>query len=411
MVDGTFLGGERHVAVLVPVVGTQAQRIQFDHHIVHAFVELRWFHLVDHELLVGRGTPAVEPLHGVLVLLAGIADHVQVHHQFIPGEHPDFVLYLIILLLHPEALHEVEVGPLGDPGFDPVYRVGGIADPHLAIERELLRTFRLELQLVAPVLAHEGAIGEVVVVETLATIGDRAHEVLPEDHQEIVVDIDVLVHVAHELGHALVLDAAHLGAPDEFALLLRALAVVHLAEALRHEDGQVGLRIGAVDVVEDEGERLEELLLGELLGDVVQVELDLVVGIVLVGGELFAVVHRLVADHAAQDAERGVLLGGFDHHLGQFEAVGLKDDVDHLHLVLLHREAARDVSDGSHTDAIRRVVGIDQVIAVHIAAGPDAAIDEGDTGERDRLAGLAIGDLAGHFGGLRQRGVHQAQCE
>mgnify|MGYP003378558536 CR=1 FL=1 len=142
-------------------------------------------------------------------------------------------------------------------GLGDVYKRQGIVHPHLTGECQFLHPLGSEGDLVAPVVPHPVAVQQVVVVETLSAVGDGADEVLVEDHQIVVVDVHVLVHVPHEHGDALILHAAGLGAMDQLATHLGLLPVIHLAQRFGHEDGQEPLAARGVHVVENEREILE----------------------------------------------------------------------------------------------------------------------------------------------------------
>ena len=364
---------------------------------------------VDLEVAVGGRAPAVEALDLALAQLFLVADHVQVHPQFIAGQHPHLGLHQAVLLLHGEAQDEVEVGAFVYTASDPLHRVRGVVDPHLTLEGELLRALRFELQFVAPIDTDPGAIRKEVVIVAFAAIGYGTDEVLAEDHQEVVVDVHVLVHVAHELAHALVLDAAHLRTADHLTACLGFLAVVHLAQALRHEDRQRGFGIGAVDILEHEGEGLEEFLLLELLGDVVEVELDLVVRFVLVGAQFLAVVHRLVGNGAAQDDEGRVLVPARHLEFHQFLPGPLQLDVDDLRLVPLHGHHGTLVTDVLEAEAVRSVVGVEAVPAIEVRNARNAAVDECHVDEGQHFACNGIAHHTRDFRCLCNRHVRAAQ--
>ena len=178
-------------------------------------------------------------------------------------------------------VYPVDVDPLGHAGRGRLQRIGGRVDVHLAVEHGRREALGVEADFVGLAAVDLEAVNQEVVVERLAHRGEGAGEADVEQRDEVVVEVDVALQLAGELGDGeAVLDARDAAAPNHLAAECALAAVVVVGHRLRYHGRQVGLpgEGRGVDVVEDEAEVLLHAPVPEVRLDVGQVELHFGVG-------------------------------------------------------------------------------------------------------------------------------------
>ena len=173
-------------------------------------------------------------------------------------------------------------------------------------------------------LVDVNTVDEVILIIPQKVVGNRTHKTAVEDEQEIIVNVDGLVHIAQKLGNGCVFQSRDLRSQNYLLLALRISGVIHIGGVFRNSNWQKNFTIvGGVGIIENEIDRFEHLALRQFVAVIVHVELNLIVNAVLIRIYKCRIVLLLVAYNLAHDAVCGIFarlyFDHIEHGFGRFE--------------------------------------------------------------------------------------------